>query len=96
MAIKTLFAKGTARNVKQNGMTVLQKQRLSRAVTDLQNKSISVLSRMGKVRKLKVQGHDNVYVYRMGLYERVIFSPVDGKNIIHDVINVKTNDSLIK
>lgn len=96
VAIKTFFRKGTAKSVKANGLTMVQKQRLARAVTDLQNKSLSTLSRMGKVRKINVQGNDNVYVYRMGVNERVIFSPVEGKNIIHDVINVKTYDSLIK
>ena len=96
MATKTLFERGTAKRVKANGLTLSQQQRLARAVTDLQTKSLSALSRVGKVRKLKVQNHDNVYVYRMGMYERVIFSPVEGKNFIHDVIDVRTNNSLIK
>ena len=36
-----------------------------------------------------------MYIYRMGLNERVIFSPTSGKNVIHDIVDVRSKQSLI-
>ena len=95
MANKTYIRKGTAKGIMTSKLSYTQKHRLARAVSDLQTKDLATLIRSGKVRKLNSHMDPNVYIYRMGLNERVIFSPTSGKNVIHDIVDVRSKQSLI-
>lgn len=96
MKIKTLFRKGTSKKIGSSKMSASQRRHLAKAVVVLQSNSIKDLIEQGQVKKLRVNGRDDVYSYRMGMNERVVFSPVDGKNIIHDVVDLRTKGSLIE
>lgn len=62
-------------------------------IEDINTTPIDTLCKSGKVRKLNLQSEDNVYIYRSGVRERVIFSIKDKAKIVRDVI---TADELIK
>ena len=96
MMAKIIFGKGAAKTVKSTVSSSLQARRLARALVDLQSNSLEDLQRAGKVKKLRVVGNNNVYVFRIGPSERIIFSPIHGENIIHDVIDMRKNRSIVK
>ena len=95
MANKTYVRKGTAKKIMTSKLSYTQKHRLARAVSDLQTRDLATLIRSGKVKKVNNREDPNVYVYRMGLNERVVFSPTSGKNVIHDIVDVRSKQSLI-
>lgn len=95
MANKTYVRKGTAKKIMISKLSYTQKHRLARAVSDLQTRDLATLIRSGKVKKVNNREDPNVYVYRMGLNERVVFSPTSGKNVIHDIVDVRSKQSLI-
>ena len=95
MATKIYVRKGTANTIMNSKLYYLQRHRLARAVLNLQTKDLATLIRAGKVKKVTNHVDPNVYVYRMGLNERVIFSHTRGNNVIHDIIDAKSKQSLI-
>ena len=93
MASKTLLKKGSAKGIRSSITSSAQAKRLARAILELQNYSITELQKRGKVRKLNVAG-GNVYTYRVGVSERIIFSPMEGKNIVHDIVDIRNDKSM--
>lgn len=94
MAIRILLRKGSSRKLKSTVQSPKQAQRISKAIKQLGSYDLEALQRAGKVKKLKLSNHDNVYVFRVGLNERIIFSPVNGQNVIHDIVDVKSGHSV--
>ena len=50
---------------------------------------------MGKVRKLRIQDISNIYAFRVGMSERILFTPIDDKIMIHDIVDVRNNKSMV-
>lgn len=86
MPDNVIIKKGSTKRMRAWVTSPWQAGRLSRAIKSLQNFSIEELTHRGVVRKLNVSGRDDVYIYRVGRRERIIFSPVSGKNLIHDIV----------
>ena len=93
MAGQTLFRKGAAKCMKSSITSPKQAKRLAKAILELQNCSLNELQRKGKVRKLNVANSD-IYVFRVGLSERIVFSQLEDKNIVHDIVDVKKGHSI--
>lgn len=88
MAIRTYFKKGTAQQAKKSITSPRLANRLSKAIEQLENDDLDRLERMGKVRKIRTVGDYDIYMYRVTPSKRIVFSPVAGKNYIHDVISL--------
>lgn len=86
MADNVVIKKGSTKRMRASGTSPWRAKRLSKAIKSLQNFSIEELMQKGVVKKLNVSGRNDVYIYRVGLRERIIFSPVSGKNLIHDIV----------
>ncbi|QTE74049.1 hypothetical protein JS518_14325 [Clostridiales bacterium FE2010] len=95
MAVKTKIKKSAVRTVEKGGLSVEKVKRLSRAAAKIDKRNIKALILTGKVRKLNVQNGTNpVYMYRMSPRERILFSVDKGQNLIHDVVDIETNQSI--
>ncbi len=94
MATRIVMRKGSSRRLKSTVQSSKQAQRLSKAIKQLGAYDLETLQRAGKVKKLNLSNHDNVYVFRVGLNERIVFSPVNGQNVIHDIVDVKSGQSV--
>lgn len=93
MAEKTMVPKTLVKEIKKTKISPLTTRRIRLAIEDINTTPIDTLCKSGKVRKLNLQSEDNVYIYRAGVRERVIFSIKDKAKIVRDVI---TADELIK
>lgn len=85
---KTLLRRGASRNISHSVSSRRQAHRLSRALSDLRESDLNTLQQAGKVCKIDIPNSDNIYLYRAGLNERIIFSPQNGEHIIYDIVDV--------
>lgn len=88
---RVLLKKGVWKIIKSSKMTSRQAQKISDALIALESKPLSQLIESGKVKKLKIPNYDNIYAFRIGISERIIFSPSNGENIVHDIVDIKGN-----
>ncbi len=95
MINKVKIKKGASRLIKSSTISSRQAQKISKAIIELQNTDLHVLQKMGKVRKLRVQDPSNIYAFRAGMSERIIFTPVENKIMIHDIVDVRDKKSMI-
>ena len=86
--------KGASRAMKTSEISSRKAEKISKAILELQSTSLADLQKMGKVRKLKIQNLSNVFTFRVGLSERILFTPVDDKIMIHDIIDVRNSKSI--
>ena len=94
MGIQAVFKKGSAHRIRVAVTSPAQARRLSRAIRYLQRYPLSVLIKNGMVKKLKAAGKDNVYAFSAGAKERIVFSPVNNKIVIHDIVDLSDGHSV--
>ena len=87
MGFKTVFKKGTAKQMKRNVTSPRLAHKLSRAIEQLEQDDLDRLVRIGKVKRIRKEGDYEICVYRVTPSKRIVFSPVNGKNYIHDVVS---------
>lgn len=90
---KTVLRKGAARSMQSTVTSASQAKRLSKAIKALQETPLNDLKRRGLVKKVHVTGRDDIYAYRVGLKERIVFSQVGGRNVIHDIVDFSNKRS---
>lgn len=95
MVKKVKIKKGASHLIKSSTISSKQAEKIFKAIVELQNTDLSVLQKTGKVRKLKIQDLSNIYTFRAGISERILFTPIDNKIMIHDIIDVRRNKSMI-
>lgn len=95
MINKMRIKKGSSRLIKSSNISSKQAQKISKAIMELQNTQLQLLQKTGKIKKLKLPNLSNVYSFRAGMSERIIFSQVDDKLVIHDIVDVRNNKSII-
>lgn len=93
MAEKTMIPKALVKELKKTKHSPFTTRRIRLAIEDIHGTSIDVLKRSSKVSKMKIPSEDDVYIYRAGVRERIIFSINGNDKIIRDVI---TADELFK
>lgn len=88
MCAKVLMKRGSSRNARSRVSSKAQAWRLKKALKDLENYSIDELIRARKVYKIQTHTEieENLYAYRLGLNERIIFTPRGNENIVHDIV----------
>lgn len=85
---KTFLSKNAAKKMTTAHTTSMQAKKLEKALKDIQNTPITVLCQKGRAKKIRVSGRNDIYAYRVGISERVIFSSNGNSNLIHDVVHV--------
>lgn len=87
MATKTFVQKSLLSDVKKTHTSRQKANRISRAIVMIDTVPVETLCRTGKAKKVLLQGKDNLYMYRAGNRERILFSIEGSRNVIHDVID---------
>jgi len=77
----TWFRGGISKEAKASNISSLQAKRVRNALEIIQATSSSALIKMDNVKKIKVDGRDNIYIYRVDLRQRIILS-IDNENKI--------------
>lgn len=88
MAANTFFEKSVVSEIKNSNMNSIKAKRINRAIVNLDSSSLESLCRAGRVRKMNIKDKNNLYLYRINNRERIVFSVIDGKKVIHDIIDV--------
>lgn len=91
---KTVFDKEVVSGIKKSKMSPFRARRLKRAIINISSSNIENLCKSGRVKKLKIQGYEDLYAYRVSSSERIVFSLINGQKIIHDIVD--TNKIEIK
>lgn len=91
----TFIVKGTAENIENGIISHAKATALTRAIIDLNTTKLESLLKTGKVHKFPSIITKKTYVYKMSPDDRIIFSVESGKNIIRDVIDMKTEKSIL-
>lgn len=86
MAEKTMIPKSLVKEMKKTKNSPLTTRRIRLAIEDINTSTIDALCKSGRVRKIHVPTEDNVYIYRAGVRERIVFSVKDEVKIVQDVI----------
>lgn len=93
--IKIYMPKGSAEAIAKSKTSIAQRVRMKKSIDDLRRTPLDKLIRSGRVHELTTPNDPPVYVYRMGIRERIVFSEIKGDHYIHDVIDLKRNRSLL-
>ena len=93
MAEKTMIPKALVKELKKTKHSRFTTRRIRIAIEDIHASTIDALRKSSRVTKMKLPAEDNIYIYRAGIRDRVIFSIKGADKIIRDVI---TADDLLK
>lgn len=91
----TFIVKGTAESIENGTIPHAKATALTRAIIDLNTTKLESLLKNGKVHKFPSNVTKKMYVYKMSPDDRIIFSVESGNNIIRDVIDMKTEKSIL-
>lgn len=86
MTEKTMIPKALVKEINRAQTPPRTTRRIRLAIDDINTSAIDSLCKSGKVRKINVPTKENVYIYRAGVCDRVVFSVKDKMKIIQDVI----------
>ena len=93
MAEKTMIPKTLVKELKKTKHSPFTTRRIRIAIEDIHASTIDALRKSSRVTKMKLPAEDDIYIYRAGIRDRVIFSIKGADKIIRDVI---TADDLLK
>ena len=83
----TWFRSRISKEVKASNISSFQAKRVRRALEIIQATPTSELIKMDNVKKIKMDGGDNIYIYRVDLRQRVILSIDKENKIIHSIVD---------
>ena len=86
----TLLNKNVTKKIKQSTVSPHQARTLKRAIIEIDTTPVEELCKTGRAAKLRVAGHNNLYAYRLSSSNRILFSQMGGKKIIHDIVNTNS------
>ena len=95
MLNKVKFRKGASRSMRSSTISSKQAQKISRAIAELQNTDIRVLQKTGRVVKLRTPNISEIYAFRVGTSERILFTPVENQIVVHDIIDIRNGKSMV-
>lgn len=93
MSGQAMLKKGSSHRMEVTVTSPGQARRISSAMKTLQSTPFTELERVEIVKKLKVSNRDDIYAYRVGPMERIVFSPVGSDYIIHDIVSFDSKHS---
>ncbi len=83
----TWYRSGISKEVKSSNISSFQAKRVRRALEIIQATPSKELVRMDNVKKNKVQGREDMYLYRVDLRQRIILSIDNEHKIIHSIVD---------
>ena len=83
----TWYRSGISKEVKSSNISSFQAKRVRRALEIIQATPSKELVRMDNVKKIKVQGREDMYLYRVDLRQRIILSIDNEHKIIHSIVD---------
>jgi len=83
----TWYRSGISKEVKSSNISSFQAKRVRRALEIIQATPPKELIRMDNVKKIKVQGREDMYLYRVDLRQRIILSIDNEHKIIHSIVD---------
>lgn len=85
----TVFNKAVIPKIKSSKMSPSKARKFRRAIATIDATSIENMCKTGKAKKIQVAGQPgNVYMFRAGNKERIIFSVENEKKFIQDLVDV--------
>lgn len=93
----TVFNKAVIPKIKSSKMSPIKARKFSRAIATIDATPIEIMCKTGKAKKIDVAGQSgNIYMYRVGNKERIIFSVENGKKIVQDLVDVDNLHSTVR
>ena len=93
----TVFNKAVIPKIKSSKMSPVKARKFSRAIATIDATPIEVMCKTGKAKRIHVAGQSgNVYMYRAGNKERIIFSVENEKKIVQDFVDVDNLQNTVK
>lgn len=83
----TWYRSGISKEAKASNISSFQAKRVRRALEIIQATPSRELVKMDNVRKIKVQGRDDMYLYRVDLRQRIVLSIENENKIIHSIVD---------
>lgn len=90
----TWFRSRISKEAKASNISSFQAKRVRKALEIIQATPSRELVKMDNVKKIKVEGSDNIYIYRVDLRQRIVLSVDNENKIIHSIVdagNLKSN-----
>lgn len=87
---KTLFNKNVAQKIKKTKVSRYKARKLQQAIIQLDQTPVDVLCKTGRAFKINTGSQTDLYAYRVGVADRIIFTASDGQKIVHDIIDTDT------
>lgn len=84
------FKKGISKSAKKSNISPIQAQRVSKALNAIQSVPSKQLLTLPQVHKIKAPNRNDMYVYRVDMRQRIVFSVENEQIIIHTIVD--TND----
>lgn len=87
---KTLFNKNVTQKIKKTKVSRYKARKLQQAIIQIDQTPVEVLCKTGRAFKINAGSQKDLYAYRVGVTDRIIFTASDGKKIVHDIIDTDT------
>ena len=88
MAKKAMIDKSVVKLLKTSDISPIRAKQIIKALHAIDTSSMNIMRVTGKVKKIAVNSHIPMYMYRVNLKDRIIFSETDDKRIIHKLIDL--------
>lgn len=86
MSEKTMVNKTMIKEIKKSKLSPFAVRRISKAIEHISEMKVSEIRNSGKIQKINIPGHDDVYMYRSSGRERIIFSISDEGKLVHEIL----------
>ena len=87
--MSTLVKKGVSNEAKLSGVSPLQAKKVHKALDYIRSASPEELLKSKNLRKIKVAGRDDVYVYRVDMNQRIVLSISEKEKIIQRILDAR-------
>ena len=88
MAKKAMIDKSIVKLLKTSDISPIRAKQIIKALHTIDTSSMNIMRVTGKVKKISVDSHVPMYMYRVNLKDRIIFSELDDRRIIHKLIDL--------
>ena len=88
MTKKAMIDKSIVKLIKTSDISPVRAKQIIKALHTIETSSMNIMRVTGKVKKVSVDSHIPMYMYRVNLKDRIIFSETDDKRIIHKLIDL--------
>ena len=88
MARKTMIDKSIVKLLKTSDISPARAKQIIKALNTIETSRMNIMRVTGKAKKMSIDSKIPLYMYRVNLKDRIIFSETDDKRIIHKLIDL--------